>query len=47
MDNGGHIYKFRDLPSRQTWRIWEGQELSDRLGYVRVFQVFPEQKKAG
>lgn len=23
------------------------QESSDRLGYARVFQVFPEQKKAG
>jgi hypothetical protein len=48
MDNVGHIYKFRDLPSGQTWTYLGsiGQESSDRLGYAWVFQVFPEQKKA-
>ena len=48
MDNVGHIYKFRDLPSGQTWTYLGsiGQESSDRLGYAWVFPVFPEQKKA-
>ncbi|MDZ3837793.1 MAG: hypothetical protein U0S49_10520 [Rhodospirillales bacterium] len=48
MDNVGHIYEFRDLPSGQTWTYLGsiGQESSDRLGYAWVFQVFPEQKKA-